>query len=62
MHDPIRVAVLGTEQMGSGIVSLLLDEPGPTLVGAYARRKKRCGIALGTAIGLGRVFGLKDRG
>jgi 3-hydroxyacyl-CoA dehydrogenase len=37
MRDPIRVAVLGTGQMGSGIARLVLEKQGLTLVGAYGR-------------------------
>jgi len=58
MRDPIRVAVLGTGQMGSGIARLLLDKPGLMLVGAYGKRKDRAGMDLGTAIGLDRELGI----
>jgi len=52
MHDFIRVVVLGTGQMGSGIARLLLEKTGLELVGVYARRKERSGLNLGPLIGL----------
>jgi hypothetical protein len=62
MNDPIRVAVLGTGQMGSGIARLLLDKQGLALVGAYGRRKERSGLDLGVAIGLDRALGVEISG
>jgi len=62
MNDPVRVAVLGTGQMGSGIARLLLDKPGLTLVGAYGRRKERSGLDIGTAIGLSRKLAIQISG
>lgn len=58
MRDPIRVLVLGTGQMGSGIARLILRKPGLTLVGAFARRSARAGRDLGELLGLGRELGL----
>ncbi len=58
MRDPIRVAFLGTGQMGSGIASLVLEKQGLTLVGAYGRRKERAGMDLGRAVGLDRKLGV----
>jgi hypothetical protein len=58
MRDLIRVLVLGTGQMGSGIARLLLEKPGLDLVGAYARREQRAGTDLGRAIGLNRELGM----
>lgn len=58
MRDPIRILVLGTGQMGSGIARLVLRKNGLRLVGAYARRAGRAGIDLGRAIGLDRELGL----
>ena len=52
MGDVIRVLILGTGQMGSGIARLVLEKQGLQLVGAYGRRKERVGIDLGPAIGL----------
>lgn len=58
MRDDIRVLVLGTGQMGSGIARLLLAKPGFQLVGAFARRAGRAGMDVGAAIGLGRNLGI----
>jgi 4-hydroxy-tetrahydrodipicolinate reductase len=62
MRDPIRVMVLGTGQMGSGIARLVLRKQGLKLVGAYGRRPGRSGMDLGQAIGLGRDLGLAVSG
>lgn len=58
MHDFIRIVVLGTGQMGSGIARLLLEKPGLQLVGVYARRKQRSGLDLGPLIGLDKDLGI----
>ncbi|MBP1687644.1 MAG: dihydrodipicolinate reductase [Deltaproteobacteria bacterium] len=58
MHEGIRVLVLGTGQMGSGIARLILNKPGLALVGAHGRRRARAGIDLGGAIGLDREVGI----
>ena len=58
MQALIRVLVLGTGQMGSGIARLLLEKQGLELVGAYGRRSARAGTDLGRAIGLGRDLGI----
>ena len=58
MHDFIRVVVLGTGQMGSGIARLLLEKPGLELVGVYASRKERNGLELGPLIGLEKALGI----
>ncbi|MCB1985498.1 MAG: NADP-binding protein [Burkholderiales bacterium] len=58
MHDCIRVLVLGTGQMGSGIARLLLEKPGIELAGVYARRKERSGLDLGPLIGLDIAVGI----
>ena len=58
MRDLIRVLVLGTGQMGSGIARLVLEKRGLQLVGAYGRRSERAGMDVGQAIGLGRDLGL----
>jgi hypothetical protein len=52
MYDPIKVVVLGTGQMGSGIIKLLLQKPGVELAGVYARRAQRAGTDVGKALGL----------
>ncbi len=59
MHDHIRVLVLGTGQMGSGIARLVLDKQGLELVGAYGKRVERAGLDLGAAIGLDQELGIK---
>ena len=58
MRDRIRVVVLGTGQMGSGIARQILRTPGLELAGAVARRAARGGLDLGRAIDLGRDLGL----
>ena len=57
-HDPLRVVVLGTGQMGAGIARLVLAKQGLALVGAYGRRQERAGMDLGQAIGLNRELGI----
>lgn len=57
MQDPIRVVVLGTGQMGSGIARLVLEKRGLALAGAWGRRAERAGMDVGRAIGLGRDLG-----
>ncbi len=51
MREAIRVAVLGTGQMGSGIIRLVLEKKGLEFVGAYARRAGRGGLDVGRVIG-----------
>jgi hypothetical protein len=58
MRDTIRVLLLGTGQMGSGIARLILEKRGLNLVGAYGRRKERTGTDLGRAIGMERDLGI----
>jgi 4-hydroxy-tetrahydrodipicolinate reductase len=58
MHDHIRVLVLGTGQMGSGIARLVLEKQGLELVGAYGKRAERAGMDLGLAIGLDQELGI----
>ncbi len=62
MVEPIRIAVLGTGQMGAGIARLVLDKPGMSLVGAYARRPERVGADLARVVGLERDPGLAIHG
>jgi len=62
MRDDIRVLVLGTGQMGSGIARLVLEKQGLRLVGAYGRRPERAGMDLGRAIGLDRDLGIPVSG
>lgn len=54
MNNRIRVIVLGTGRMGSGIGRLVLEKQGLELVGAYGRRAQRAGMDLGRAMGLER--------
>ena len=58
MRDIIRVLILGTGQMGSGIARLVLEKPGLQLIGAYGRRAERAGMDIGRAIGLDRDLGI----
>lgn len=58
MRDPIRVLLVGTGQMGSGMARHILETPGLELVGAYGKRRERAGTDLGRAIGLGRDLGM----
>jgi 4-hydroxy-tetrahydrodipicolinate reductase len=62
MQQPIRVLVLGTGQMGSGIARLLLQKQGIELVGVCARRTARAGMDLGRAIGLDADLGIPVSG
>ncbi len=57
--DVIRVLVLGTGQMGSGIVRLVLEKEGLEFAGAYARRASRAGRDVGQVIGLERDLGIR---
>jgi len=57
-RKPIRVLVLGTGQMGSGIARLVLTKTGLDLVGAYGRRADRAGLDLGLAIGLEKTLNI----
>jgi 4-hydroxy-tetrahydrodipicolinate reductase len=58
MEGPLKVLVLGTGQMGSGIARLVIERPGLVLAGVWARRRDRAGLDAGRAIGLGRELGL----
>ena len=59
MRDSVRVLVLGTGQMGSGIIRLVLDKQGLEFAGAFARRASRAGLEVGQAIGLERDVGIR---
>lgn len=59
MDGTVRVVVLGTGQMGSGIIKLLLHKQGIDLVGVYGRRAQRVGMDVGRALGLERDLGLQ---
>jgi 4-hydroxy-tetrahydrodipicolinate reductase len=58
MSEQLRIVVLGTGQMGGGIIKLLLQKPGLELVGVYARRPSRQGLDVGPAVGLGHTIGV----
>ncbi len=58
MPEKLTVAVLGTGQMGSGIVRLLRRKEGVEIVGVYGRRADRAGVDVGEAIGLGEKMGI----
>jgi len=58
MQDNLKVAVLGTGQMGSGIIKLLMRKQGVELVGVYGRRADRAGVDVGEAIGLEEKLGV----
>lgn len=58
LSDSIRLLVLGTGQMGSGIARLIFEKKGLRLIGSYARRKERQGLDIGHAIGLKHELGI----
>jgi 4-hydroxy-tetrahydrodipicolinate reductase len=58
MQDKLKVAVLGSGQMGSGIVRLLMRKQGVELVGVYGRRADRAGRDVGEIIGLDEKIGV----
>jgi 4-hydroxy-tetrahydrodipicolinate reductase len=58
MSENIRIVVLGTGQMGAGIIKLLLQKPGLELAGVYGRRPSRDGLDVGPAIGLEKSIGV----
>lgn len=58
MGNPIRVLIVGTGQMGSGMARHVLDTPGLDLAGAYGKRPERAGTDLGRAIGLKHDLGI----
>ncbi|MBN1983624.1 MAG: saccharopine dehydrogenase NADP-binding domain-containing protein [Chitinivibrionales bacterium] len=47
MREKIRVVVLGTGHMGSGILELLTQKQGLDICGVYSRRKERAGQDVG---------------
>lgn len=57
--EPIRVLVLGSGQMGTGIARLVLAKHGLELVGMCAKRPQRAGVNVGRAIGLERDLDLR---
>jgi 4-hydroxy-tetrahydrodipicolinate reductase len=58
MQEKLKVAVLGTGQMGSGIVKLLMRKQGVELVGVYGRRADRAGVDVGEIIGFDQKIGV----
>jgi len=58
MKNSVKVVVLGTGHMGSGIIRLLLNKQGFELAGVYGRRKEREGMDVGEALGLGKKIGV----
>ncbi|MEN8174821.1 MAG: hypothetical protein ABFS23_03605, partial [Pseudomonadota bacterium] len=58
MSEPIRVLILGTGQMGSGIARLGLEKPRLALAGIFARRPERAGRDAGPLIGAGQDIGV----
>ncbi len=56
--ENVRVVVLGTGQMGDGIIKLLLQKTGIELVGVYEVKPERSGVDVGMAIGLDRKIGV----
>jgi len=58
MSKDIKVVVLGTGQMGSGVIKLLLEKQGIRLAGAYSKRKERSGMDVGEAVGLEKKVGV----
>jgi 4-hydroxy-tetrahydrodipicolinate reductase len=58
----VRVVVLGTGQMGSGIVRLLSEKPGLSLAGVYGRRAERTGRDVASAVGLAGPLDLRVEG
>ena len=41
MNNKVKVVVLGTGCMGSGIIKLILEKEGFDIVGVYGKRKER---------------------
>lgn len=58
MRDLIRVLIVGTGQMGSAIVRVLLEKQGLEIVGACDPASELAGADLGQAVGLGRDLGI----
>jgi len=57
--ENVRVVVLGTGQMGSGMIKLLLQKAGIELIGVYGKRAERAGTDVGTIIGHDKELGVK---
>ncbi len=59
VDDTVKVVVLGTGQMGSGMIKLLLQKSGIDLVGVYGRRASRVGLDVGQVLGLDTALGVQ---
>jgi 4-hydroxy-tetrahydrodipicolinate reductase len=59
MRESVKVVVLGTGQMGSGIIRLLTERPGLSIAGVYGRRAERAGLEVSSAVGLSEPLGLQ---
>lgn len=52
MREPIRLLILGSGSMGTGVARLAYQKQGLALTGIYARRPERNGLVPGSALGL----------
>jgi 4-hydroxy-tetrahydrodipicolinate reductase len=59
MEEKVKVVVLGTGHMGSGMITLLLQKSGVDLVGVYGRRTARVGMDVGQALGRDTALGVQ---
>jgi 4-hydroxy-tetrahydrodipicolinate reductase len=59
MSNALQVVVLGTGQMGTGIIELLRKKKGLELAGVYGRRPRPAATDVGHAIGLDEDIGLE---
>ena len=59
MDGSIKVVVLGTGQMGAGMIRLLLSKPGLDLVGVFGRRVHNPPVDVGIAAGLETELGFE---
>jgi 4-hydroxy-tetrahydrodipicolinate reductase len=62
MDERIKVVVLGTGQMGAGMIRLLQSKPALQLVGVFGRRGHQRPVDAGIAAGLGCELGFDVRG
>lgn len=58
MRSALRVVVLGTGQMGSGMIRAISGKPGLELAGVFCRRPEHAGVDAGVAAGLGALLGV----
>ena len=59
IDEKVNVIVLGTRQMGSGMITLLLHKHGFGRVGVYGWRAYCVGADIGKALGRNTVIGVK---